>query len=222
MNPDTPTQIQTFASLGWVDLLGLGLVGLLGVLGIVRGLWWQVIRLLGLVAAVGVARALSPRWVGAAERRFPEVDERIVHGMVWLLVFLAALGIASFLGRLGRKLLEAMQLDWVDRAGGGLAGMVTGIVVHLAVLVGLVHLGPAPWVSEHVAGTFSEGLLDAFGRRWPVVLARDAADKLQPLLKWEDPPQAPPAEALPEGADLPTEPDSAPSELDEPASPTVR
>lgn len=214
MNPDTTTQLETLTSVGWVDLLGLGLVGLLGVLGIVRGLWWQVIRLLGLVAAVGVARALSPRWVGAAESRFPEVDPRIVHGMVWLLVFLAALGIASLLGRLGRRLLEAMQLDWIDRAGGGLAGMVTGIVVHLAALVTMVHLGPAPWVSQHVAGTFSESLLDAFGRRWPVVLARDAADKLQPLLKGHAP------EALePEPESLE---DSEPTTLDDPTRPTVR
>ena len=47
--------------LSWIDLVGGGLIALFLVLGFVRGLWWQVIRALGLIAAVLVARAASPR-----------------------------------------------------------------------------------------------------------------------------------------------------------------
>ena len=43
----------------WLDLIGLVLCLVFIILGTVRGLWWQVIRLVGLAAAVALARLLA-------------------------------------------------------------------------------------------------------------------------------------------------------------------
>ncbi len=52
-------------SFAWIDLVGLGLFAAFALLGFVRGLWWQVIRLVGITQTVpsrrtvrGLSRAL--------------------------------------------------------------------------------------------------------------------------------------------------------------------
>lgn len=207
--PPATTETGGFLTqLGWIDMVGLGLTGLLVVLGFVRGLWWQVIRLVGVLAAVVIARTLSPRWVPTVQGVFEDMNERLTHGIVWLLVFVAALGLATLLGRLGRKMLEAMQLGLVDRFGGAFVGALTGLVVHAAVLVSLTHLGPSDWVVSTLSGTYSDRFLDSVGRRWPVVMAKERGEELRSLIYGEGAPV--------EGA--PVEPGGAPGGAAPPAA----
>ncbi len=121
MNEDL---IQSVSEVGfplpWIDMVGLGLVALFLVLGLVRGLWWQVIRLLGVATAVGLARALSPRFTPTVAESFPELSASITYGLVWFALFVSGLVVASLLGLIGKRALEAMQLGLVDRAGGAL------------------------------------------------------------------------------------------------------
>ena len=50
-------------SFHWVDALGLAILLLFAFLGARRGLWWQVVRLLGAVAVVAVAVGVLPMGV---------------------------------------------------------------------------------------------------------------------------------------------------------------
>jgi len=113
----------------------------------------------------------------------PELSPRVAHGVVWLVLFLAALAAATLLGRLGRKLLESMQLGAVDRAGGAFVGALTGAVLHLALLLGLSQLGKEDWVAEQVGGSHSEALLEVASTRWHVVLPAEAARELDALFR---------------------------------------
>ena len=72
--------LQTVAEdglpLAWIDMVGLGLVALFLVLGLVRGLWWQIIRLLGVAAAVGLSvRTLQRRLAAASQSHSALVAE---------------------------------------------------------------------------------------------------------------------------------------------------
>lgn len=172
-----------FSELAAVDLIGLGLVGVLVILGLWRGLWWQVLRLVGVVAAVIVARVFSPETAAWISEQWPDLEGRLAHGVAWFGIFLLALGAASMLGLLGQRLLEAMQLGLANRLGGGILGAATGLVMHLAGVVILCQLAPAAFVERHVAGTYTERVVDAASTRWRVVLGAEAANEVDRLLK---------------------------------------
>ncbi|MDP6540274.1 MAG: CvpA family protein [Planctomycetota bacterium] len=163
--------------LHWLDLVGLGLCVVFVVLGTVRGLWWQVIRLVGLVAAVALARLLAPRW-GSTFQETSGLEPHVSQGLVWIGVFIVGLLLASLLGILGKRSIEAMKLGLVDRFGGAVAGLVTGLLLHAAILMGFCYLGPQPWTAESLAGTWSEGLARSVSTNLPVLLDEASLDRL--------------------------------------------
>jgi membrane protein required for colicin V production len=176
---EAPTALEQVRNLAPLDIVGLSIVGLLVLLGLWRGLWWQVIRLLGLVAAVALARVFSPEvglWISET---WTELSPRLAHGTAWVSVFLLTLGAASILGLIGQRILEAMQLGLANRLGGAVVGALTGVLVHLAALVVFCQLAPEGFVADHVPGTYSERLVNATGNRWRVVLGAEAADEIQ-------------------------------------------
>jgi len=169
--------------LSWIDLVGGGLIALFLVLGFVRGLWWQVIRALGLFAAVLVARAASPRVTPWIADTWPELSPRLAGGIAWFGLFLLALVAATLFGVLGRKLLEAMQLGLADRVGGAAVGAATGLLLHVALLVILCQLATESYLTRTLGGTASERVVDVVGARWPVVLGKEAGGEVDALLK---------------------------------------
>ena len=172
----------TLSQLAPLDLVGAVLVSALLALGAWRGLWWQVIRLAGVVLAVVAARLFAERgalWIG---ENWPDLPLRAAHGISWVGFFLLALGASSLLGLLGQRLLEIMQLGLLNRVAGGLLGAATGFLLHVALLMGLCQLAPPNFVETHVAGTVSENVVDVVGSRWRVVLGAEAAAEVDRLL----------------------------------------
>lgn len=157
--------------LSWPDQVGLAVLGTFLVLGALRGLWWQVIRLAGLLFAGILARALAPRFTEglASTTGLPLV---VSQGLLWFTIFVLGLVAASLLGTLGKKSLEMMQLGLVDRFGGALAGLLTGVALQAALLVLLSYLGPQPWTADALRGTRSEALLRLVSGRLPVFVDR--------------------------------------------------
>lgn len=186
----TPAGLAGFdpRSLAPLDIAGLIIVALLIVLGLWRGLWWQVIRLAGIVAAVVLARAFAPELAAWILGRWTDLPQRVAHGIAWFSVFLAGLLVAMLLGLLGQRLIQAMQLGLVNRLGGGLLGALSGFLLHVALLVVLCQLAPEPFVGRVVAGTYSEKLVETVGQRWEVVIDGDAAREIERLLGGDDAP----------------------------------
>jgi len=165
----------------WIDLVGAGIAGLFLLLGALRGLWWQVVRLLGIVAAVAVARAFAPRVSPLLERLMPGLSPPLVNGLAWLLLLVAGLIVVSMVARLGRKTLEEAQLGALDRVGGAAAGFVSGILVHVALLLCLCQLASTTWAASTVRGSRSQALLDVVGRSFPMLLDAHAAESLKQM-----------------------------------------
>lgn len=153
--------------LTWPDQVGLLVIGTFLVLGAVRGLWWQVLRLAGLLFAGILARALAPRFSESLSEAsgLPLV---VSQGILWFTIFVLGLVAASLLGTIGKKSLDLMRLGLVDRFGGALAGLLTGVSLQAALLVLLSYLGPQPWTADTLRGTRSEGLLRLVSGRLPV------------------------------------------------------
>jgi len=165
--------------LSWIDWAGVGFGGIFTLLGILRGLWWQVIRLVGLVCSVALARTFSAPW-GAALENSSNLSGEVAVGVVWVGLFLIGIVITAVLGTIGKKSLKAMQLGMLDRFGGLLAGLTTGLLLHLAWLVVLAHLGPQPWTAKQLEGTYSRSLLQTVTTRYPVLTQKntEASDSL--------------------------------------------
>jgi len=192
-----------------LDLVGLGLVALALVLGLYRGLWWQVMRLVGVTLSVLAARAVGLPLALKLQRLFPELEPRTANGLAWLTLFLTALLACALLGLLGQRMLEAMKLDLANRLAGGFAGAATGFCAHVAVVVLLCQLAPPRVLGHYVVGTYSERLYSALGMRWSVVLAAEAANEVDRALK--DSPRPPHRARAPYGPPRPPETTPQPS-----------
>lgn len=173
-----------------LDLIGLVLIALLLLLGLYRGLWWQVIRLVGVTLSVLAARAGGTILAGRLMNLFSELEPRMAHGIAWGTLFLTTLLACALLGMLGQRMLEAMKLDLANRLAGAFAGALTGFCLHVVVVVLVCQLAPPRVLGKHFAGTYSERLYSALGVRYPVVMAREATDEVDQVLEREPRPAA--------------------------------
>lgn len=166
-----------------LDLVGLALVVLLLFLGLYRGLWWQVIRLVGVTVSVLIARAAVVPLAQRLLALFPDLLPRTAHGIAWGTLFLTALLACALLGLMGQRMLEAMKLDLANRLAGACAGAATGFCAHVVLVVLVCHLAPPRVLGEYVVGTYSERLYSALGVRWSVVMAADPAHDVNQALE---------------------------------------
>src|SRR5688500_5970573 len=118
-----PDPSPSLAAVNALDLLGLAAVLLFLVLGFRGGLWWQLVRLLGLVATVAVARGFAPPLAAGIEGLFTDLAPRVASGLAWTAILLAGLAIVALVGRIGgRAEDQGEELGLVDRVGGAVAG----------------------------------------------------------------------------------------------------
>ncbi len=129
-------------TLDWI-LLAIVLLSLL--VGLWRGLVFEVLSVLGWVAAFFAAQWLAPE----VARQLPadSLAEPVRHAAAFVMTFVAAVFLAGLLAALLRKLVSAVGLRPVDRLLGGAFGLVRGAVLLLAltVVVEMTQLKSAPW-----------------------------------------------------------------------------
>lgn len=137
------------AALDWVILAALAASVLLGLL---RGLVYEVLSVLSWIAAFLLAQWLAP-WVGERLPMMGGANEAVRYAAGFLLVFIAAVFAGGLVAWLTKKMIEAVGLRPVDRALGGLFGLVRGtvLVLVLAVVVHVTGLKSGAWWQESVA-----------------------------------------------------------------------
>lgn len=135
------------AVLDWVVVAVLAASVLLGLW---RGLVYEVLSVLNWLAAFVLAQWLAPR--AAAMMPLSRAGESIQYAAGFVVVFIAALFAGGLVAWLTKKLVEAVGLRPVDRVLGGVFGMVRGVlaVLAVAVLVHLVKLQGSLWWTESV------------------------------------------------------------------------
>jgi membrane protein required for colicin V production len=139
-------------SIGWVDWALLAIVLASMVVGIVRGLVFEVLSVLGWVAAYVAAHALA-QWI-APELPIGARGSALNFGAAFALCFVGTLFVWTLLARLIRLLIHATPLTLVDRTLGAAFGMGRALVV-LLVLATVVSFTPASrspaWQTSHGA-----------------------------------------------------------------------
>ncbi len=121
------------------DFAVLGILMLSFMLGLWRGLVYEVLSLLGWP----IAFVLSKRYAGSIAELMPGMQEALRITLAYVVVFIAALMVWAVLTWLVSKLVKAVGLGWLDRVLGSLFGILRGMLVVL-VLVWLAGLTAIP------------------------------------------------------------------------------
>ncbi|MEJ7930751.1 CvpA family protein [Ramlibacter sp. AN1015] len=158
-----------------LDWVFLGVIVLSVVIGAWRGLIYELLSLLGWVAAFVVAQWLAPEvagWLPMGEAR-----QSVRFAAAFVLLFIAAVFAAGLMAAVARKLIAAVGLRPADRVLGTAFGVVRGLVVVLVItivflLVPLTHTGTwresggAPMAVAALKG-LKPMLPETFGRYLP-------------------------------------------------------
>jgi membrane protein required for colicin V production len=133
------------ATLDWVVLAVLLASALLGLL---RGLVYEVLSVLNWIAAFLLAQWLAPE--AGAWLPLGDTGEALRYVCGFLAVFIGVLFAGALVAWLVKKLVEAVGLRPVDRALGGLFGLVRGalLVLVLAIVVHVAGLKDGAWWKE--------------------------------------------------------------------------
>ncbi len=138
--PKAPELLHQLQHLGWVDHTALAVLLVFFVLGLFKGLIWQVSRIGILVVAyvaagrfggtVGEWFARTPAVGGTAQQAPADAPETTLY-LAYVLIFLVVLVALSLLAMLIHRLAQKAGLGFFDRLGGGLLGIATGACVVL-------------------------------------------------------------------------------------------
>ena len=117
-------------SLGWVDIAMLGILAISAIVGLVRGLTFELLSLAGWFVAYFAARWLQP-WV-APYLPVGVPGSLLNQGVAFASAFLVVLIVWSLLARAVSALIGATPLRPLDRLLGAVFGVLRGAVVLLA------------------------------------------------------------------------------------------
>ncbi|MBL9078980.1 MAG: CvpA family protein [Planctomycetes bacterium] len=136
----SPDLLQSLQHLGWVDLTALAVLLVFFVIGLFKGLIWQVSRIAILVlayvaagrfgATVGAWFARTPAVGGEPGRATGDTPDTTLY-LAYVLIFLAVLVVLSLASILLQRLAQKAGLGFFDRLGGGVLGVATGACVVL-------------------------------------------------------------------------------------------
>ena len=131
---------MSLPALGWVDWALAAALALSVAVGLWRGLTFEVLSLLGWVAAYVAAQAFA----ATVAPMLPVGDpgSALNQGAAFALVFIGALVVWALASRLLRQLIHATPLQAIDRVLGAGFGLLRGAVLLLAVAT-VVTLTPA-------------------------------------------------------------------------------
>lgn len=162
--------------MGWVDMALIALLLVSVVLGIIRGLVFEVLALAGWVVAFFAAQWITPQWSAAVPIGVP--GSAVNHVATFAILFVATLFIWGLLAWLIKKLVHATALSLLDRLMGAAFGLARGVLIALvaALLVTWTPLARSePWQESHGAVLLQEML-----QGLKPLLPRELADRLGP------------------------------------------
>jgi membrane protein required for colicin V production len=144
------------SALDWVFLAVMAASLLLGVW---RGLVYEVLSVISWIAAFVLAQWLAPD--AAAMLPMGGAGEAIRYAAGFVVVFIAVVFTGALLAWLIKKLVEAVGLRPIDRALGGLFGLIRGAVLllALAVVISMTPLKRADWWTESMGAGVSMAVL---------------------------------------------------------------
>jgi len=147
--------------LGWVDIALAAFLALSVLVGLARGVVFELLALAGWFVAFFTAGRLSPAC--EAYIHIGQTGTALNHAVTFAAVFFAAFLVWGLAARLVRALIRATPLSPIDRILGAGFGALRGVVVLLLVAlgVGLSPLAQAPAWHDSLGVAWLNGVLQA-------------------------------------------------------------
>ena len=161
-------------SLGWIDIAMLAVVGLSALVGVLRGLTFEILSLLGWVAAWFAGLWFGPLIAPHLSIASPSLN----HIAAFAIAFVVALIVCGLAARAISALVGKTPLKPLDRLLGAAFGVLRGVLVLLAIAIVVTHtpaVSSAAWRESHGAVW-----LDAMLRELMPLVAPDATDAPPP------------------------------------------
>ena len=132
----------------WIDYVILAVVGISGMISLMRGFVREALSLAGWVAAFWVALALSGKAAAWLEGYVTVPSVRV--GIAFAVLFIGVLLLCGVVLRLAGVLVDRTGMSGTDRTLGIVFGVLRGIVITglLVLLAGLTPLPRDPWWSQ--------------------------------------------------------------------------
>jgi membrane protein required for colicin V production len=149
--------VNSLALWGWVDLALLALAGLSVLVGLMRGLVFEVLSAAGWLVAYFVALWFAPQWSAHVPFNIPigTPGSALNHAATFGVSFIVCLVVWGIASKLVRMVVRAVPgVSAADRLMGGVFGLVRALVLMLAIVtvVGLTPVAKsAAWQQSHVA-----------------------------------------------------------------------
>ena len=128
-------------------------------LGVLRGLVYEVLSVMGWIAAFLLAQWLAP---DVAEKLpMQNSGEALRYAAAFVLVFIASVFLAGLISALMKKIMSVVGLRPVDRMLGAIFGLFRGLILLLAisVVVNMTALQESDWWLESQGGPMLMTLL---------------------------------------------------------------
>lgn len=166
------THLDPVAGLGWVDWALLVVLAVSVIVGLWRGLVFEVMSLVGWVAAYIAAQAFTPMLAGHLP--VGEPGSALNFGASFAVTFLLALVVWSLVARLVSLLVRATPLSAVDRVLGAGFGLLRGTVLLLALatLIAFTPAAQSPQWQGSQGAAWLDAMLQGLKPVLPVTVAR--------------------------------------------------
>jgi len=144
------------AATDWILIAALAASMLLGAL---RGLVYEVLSVMGWIAAFLLAQWFSPEV--AEKLPMQNSGEALRYAAAFVLVFIASVFLAGLISALMKKIISVVGLRPVDRMMGAIFGLFRGLILLLAlsVVVHMTALQESDWWLESQGGPMLMTLL---------------------------------------------------------------
>lgn len=158
--------------MNFLDIVLLCIAGIFLIRGFFRGLVQEILSLSAVVLAIFLASNYQHLLIPHLELYIK--SEMTVGALAYVLIFFGTIIVFWLIAKFIRSILEISLLGWVDRAAGGLFGLIEGVLIGLILLMFLQSFAPeSEWLAESYIAPRSQHMLQLVGDLAPQSM-RDA------------------------------------------------
>ena len=168
-----------------LDVLLIGLAGVLVLLGVLRGLTRLLVGIGALIAAFMLAAQFH--WQAAASMvRVVEMPEPAAKLVAYLAIFLGTMLAGAFVASVLGRLLKVAMLGWADRLAGGAVGFVAASLTASLIILPIVAYTPSgsAVLRNSVLAPYVTVVADIANHLVPDQLSTQYRDKMESLRRY--------------------------------------
>ncbi len=123
--------------MNWLDIAILVTISLFTLLGFIRGFIKGIFSIVAIVGGI-IAGVMFNEPAGELFIKYGLVNNKPIASVAgFILIMFCAYAIIQLIGWLLTKVIGTLHLSWIDRIGGGVSGLITGVIVAFFLLSAL-------------------------------------------------------------------------------------